>query len=358
MNFLDFVKQEKLKTDKALKLTLDRFVAESSKLDTDYGDFTQEIAAITLRGGKRLRSLLVRLGHDLVATEKPDFDLLTASLYSELLHIFILIHDDIADRDLKRYGGPSLEVVFKNKFKERFGTENDHFGLTMALIAGDLLHTLGDGVMIDAKLPDSIKIQVMRQMQHTLHQVIAGWHIHFWQNHMPVSEVKIEKYLKGMELVSASYTVQGPLELGLILAQEQEKYSKKLKQFGYHVGLGFQIQDDILGIFGDTEQTGKPTGNDIREGKKTLLVLKAYEKANKAEKKFLEKSLGDSEITSITLDKVREVIKLTGSLDYSNTQAQEHIQKAITILDSLEKVNAEPKNRLHQLAEFVIKRNY
>ena len=288
----------------------------------------------------------------------PKFDLVQLSLYPEILHVFILVHDDIADRDLKRYGGPTLEADFQNQFKERFGYDNKMFGQSLAIIGGDLLHVLATGVLDDANAPAELKIKVQRHIQNVLHQVIAGWNIHFWQNSVPLSEAKSERYLKGMELVSASYTIQGPLEMGLILSGTQDKYSKILAEYGYHVGMAFQIQDDILGVFGDSKQTGKPSGNDIREGKKTLLVLEGYQKASDSQKKILEQHIGNTEITDQDLNAVKEIITSTNSLELSKQTAAEHAQKAQTILEKLKDVDPDSKQKLQELAEFVVARKY
>lgn len=358
MEFIDFIKQEKNKSDTCLKKCFDAFIKASADIDPHYGSFAQAIADLSLRGGKRIRPLLVRLSHDLVASKPAAFDLVQASVYVELLHIFILIHDDIADRDLKRYNGPTLEVKFQQELKQTYGHEDPHFGTSLALVAGDLLHVLGNGVMIDAQVPEPIKLQAMRHMQLILHQVIAGWHIHFWQNQTPLAQASTQRYLKGMKLVSASYTLQGPLNLGLILAQKQTEFGQDLTTFGYHVGMGFQIQDDILGVFGDTQTTGKPAGNDIKEGKKTLLVLNAYQKCSNEQKSFLEKNLGNRQLTSKQLDEIKDIIISTGSLKHSQTTAENHIYQALTVLDSLTGVNRQAQTNLKSIAEFVIKRDY
>jgi geranylgeranyl diphosphate synthase type I len=358
MDFVEFVKAEKQKTDQQLTVSLKRFIQASRQIDPEYGEFARAITDLATRGGKRLRPLLVRLSHDLVAEENPGFDLVQASIYVELLHLFMLVHDDIADRDLRRYGGPTLEVVFQDRLQSRLGKTDKHFGTSLALIAGDLLHVLGNGVMIDADIPETVRLQTLRHMQRVLHQVIAGWHIHFWQNQIPLVEASSERYLKGMELVSASYTVQGPLELGLILAEKQVEFSKPLNQLGYHVGMAFQIQDDILGVFGDPKVTGKPAGNDIREGKKTLLVLEAYDKASIAEKKVLEQIVGDPDISQKQLDSVKEIITTSQAFEHSKSQAHQHIENAIKILDSLKGVNSKPQQRLKELAEFMVSRQY
>lgn len=358
MEFTDYIKSEKKLTDTQLLIHLDRLVEESEAIDENYATFALAIKNLALRGGKRLRPLLVRLSYELLSSSQPEFNLVEISIYTELLHLFMLVHDDIADKDMKRYGGPSLEQEFASEFKSTFGYENLHFGTSLALIAGDLIHVLANGVMIDAQIEEAKRTEVMRHMQHVLHQVIAGWHIHFWQNHQPLSQASQERYLKGMQLVSASYSVQGPLLLGAILADKQDQYGERLNQLGYHIGMAFQMQDDILGVFGDTHTTGKPAGNDIREGKKTLLVLKAYELSNDEAKQLLEKVVGKSDMNSDELDKIKSLIESSGALRSAKSLAEEHVEKAFEILDQLEGVNPEPKQTLQQLAEFMVKRSY
>jgi geranylgeranyl diphosphate synthase type I len=145
--------------------------------------------------------------------------------------------------------------------------------------------------------------------------------------------------------------------VGIIFGGKTKTLERGLKSYAKHVGIAFQIQDDILGVFGETKETGKPVGNDIREGKKTLLVLKAYERASAKHKRLLRKLIG-REVNEEQLKIIRAVIRETGALDYSYQLARRQVRLAQNYLKKIETKDKEAVARLRRMAEYVIVRNY
>ncbi len=352
-DFRKFLAQEKAITDKELKLLLKEKRTEAIGLSHEMLQMAEMSLEPFLRGGKRIRPMLMRLSYRLAGGE-VNGDLVKASLFSELMHDFILVHDDIADRDFQRHGGASLEAAFREVFKKRFGRENRHFATAMAIVGGDYLNVIAHQVLAESRFPAKAKEKCELVMAKTMQEVMAGWYVHQLQNQQQIDEVHEADYLKGMKLVSASYTIESPLLLGLALA-ERNLYEKELREYAYHTGMAFQMQDDILGIYGDSEITGKPVGNDLREGKKTVLVLRAFKQASEKEKRFWRERLG-ADLSDGEIEKMQRLIRESGALDSAVKEAKRHVAEAVKAINDIKE--SEEKERLEQLAQFVVERNH
>jgi len=354
--FVELMNKEKAITNKALVEFWGKEKLDAMDLDRNLAQMVELIEKQFMRGGKRARSMLVRLGYRF-GGGKMNKEIIKVSLFVELVHFFVLVHDDIADRDYKRYGGKTLEVEYGEWFQRQFGRVYAHFGTAQAVVAGDLIKVMAHQVLHEARIEAGAKSRCELQMTKTLKQVVAGWHLHQIQNHMKIGEVREEEFLKGMRMVSGSYTFEGPLRIGLILAGKKGQGMNVLDEYAYHAGMAFQIQDDILGVFGETEKTGKPVGNDLREGKKTLLVLVAYKRAGEKERKFMERWVG-SDLGNKELRSLQKIIKETRALEYSEEVAKKHVREAVEVVEKLEVGETRAKEILKQLAEFVVGRNY
>ena len=160
-----------------------------------------------------------------------------------------------------------------------------------------------------------------------------------------------------MRLVSSSYSFEMPLMLGVILGKGSEELRVNLKEYAYYTGMAFQIQDDILGVFGESEVTGKPVGNDIREGKKTLLVLKLFERAGNKERRMLKEKLG-SNVSDKDIRVIQKLIRESGSLGYSKKLALESVDKAKAAINKVGDKSGDEVEFLANLAEFSVARDH
>ncbi|MFC1748269.1 polyprenyl synthetase family protein [Pseudomonadota bacterium] len=352
----DFLASEKKITDDALRWFFGEEKKKAGLVDDELVYLMETIEKMMLRGGKRARALLVRLAYGLVEGAETE-KIVKASLYVELMHLYILVHDDITDRDLKRYGGETLEVLYGKRFMRLYGKENEHFGQSVAMVAGDLIQTMAHSVLVDSGFEAELIVEIERVMAQTLKEVVTGWYLHQLQNHQSLGKAREERYLAGMKLVSASYSFEAPLMIGLVLGRADNKTKKVIKNYAYHVGMAFQMQDDILGVFGKTKETGKPVGNDIREGKKTLLVLRAYQEIGRKEKEFMAETVG-KEMSDKSLKKMQQLIRESGSLEYSQNMARKHIKQAKLELENLERVEKKRLESFVGLADFVLERKY
>ena len=346
MNLKQALEENKKQIDNFLFEYLNKKKEEANKYGGELSIHVDLIEKQILRSGKRIRPFLLGLTYTIAGGVDKELVIRLGSAV-ELLHQYFLIHDDIVDKDDKRYGDLSLHKAFENEIGDSYS------GMSMAIIAGDYINSLVHEIIINTDIEAGKKIEILKLLHQTIQNTMIGWQIHYFQNKIPIEQGSEERYLKGMELVSAKYTFETPALIGLMMQNNQELIPD-LKECARLVGMAFQIQDDILGVFGNTNKTGKPAGNDLREGKKTLLILKAYKNANIEQKKFISNNLG-KEIDQQQLDELRDIITQTGSLTFSQDMARSYINEAKLLLDNIN-VNSDKLEMFRQLADFVISR--
>lgn len=311
---------------------------------------------MVLRGGKRIRPYLCWCGYTLGGGTE-DKKIIRIGAAVELLHNYLMNLDDMADRDTVRHGGPTLEISYaQSLFSGYPKSTRAHYARTWTEIAGAILNTYMYELIRTSGFSSE---QIMESLEivdtHMLEETAVGWQIHMMQNHEPLSQAKEERFEKGLRLVTAQYTFVNPLLLGAVFAGKRSVFEPVLTAYGTHVGTAFQIQDDILGLFGKTEETGKAVGNDVREGKKTLLIQYAHQHCNEEDQKFLERVVG-SPITAKELERVQAIVRKSGSLQYSQEKAKKHVEDGVAALQSLETGNMDIKQQLIEIAQFVIQR--
>ncbi|MBP9700029.1 polyprenyl synthetase family protein [Candidatus Woesebacteria bacterium] len=326
--------------------------AVSKEIHSSLYDSVVQLETFSLRGGKSVRSFLSLTAAKLAGLPESE-ELYKACASVELHHKHILILDDIADRDETRYGGPTLEHAYYAVFGE--DPDGKHRALSFAMLDGVLLGALSKELLLSSSFPPQVLIDCIKLFDTVMYRdTLAGWQIHGLQCIEPLRDSSEELFIKGLLLVTARYTFTGPLLFGLTLAQSTDpKLKQAIVDYGEAVGTAFQMQDDILGLFGDPKVTGKPVGNDVREGKKTLLVQYAYHHTTKEDQTFLEQILGKP-LTPQDLEKVQAIVKDSGALDYAKELAKSYVEKGIQALEGLEE--SESKTTLIELARYIISR--
>ncbi|MCC6043181.1 MAG: polyprenyl synthetase family protein, partial [Candidatus Verstraetearchaeota archaeon] len=248
----------------------------------------EEISRFTLGGGKRLRPLLMILGY---AGSKGVVDnrIVRASISIELVHSYLLMHDDVMDRDEFRRGRPTVWRAFRDLHAEAYGLEEaTHYGYSMAIIAGDLAAAYAVQALLRSEFEYDVVLKAVELMQDVIEKTGHGQILDMTLEKEPLSAVKEEDVLEVHKLKTALYTIDGPLRMGGILARADEDLLKAYTRYAIPVGIAFQLQDDILGVFGDEAIVGKPVDSDIKEGKRTLLVVKAWERATPEQRRVME----------------------------------------------------------------------
>lgn len=340
-----------------IQQALKNFLAEQHKLAPEltphWAESIDTITDFVMRGGKAIRPLLVVLSYQLFGGKEDAVYAVAAGV--EMLHKYLLNMDDIADRDEKRYGGPTIWQFYQLKYQD--WQDKEHHGRTLAEVDGVLMASFATELVRTANFPANKILDVLGIMnQRSYWKTIAGWKIQYFMNHTALPDATEEEFLKGLELVTGQYSFVAPLKIGALLAgvKESSTEMKALEEYGHHIGRAFQLHDDVLGLFGEPEETGKPVGNDVREGKKTLLLQRAYKKSNKADQKFLTDVCGRN-LTASELKRVQEIVKETGALAESEKLAKESVEKGIAALAVLDQQKNEVE-LLKELANFVIER--
>lgn len=343
----------KERIDRELSVFLKR--AEKEHSLAPFGKtFFNAVAEFTLRGGKRIRGALVLLGYK-GFHGRTESAVLGIAAAIELIHSFLLIHDDIIDRDALRRGKPTLHKVFECRFprQTRFAEEKRHFGVSLAITAGDLVAVLAYESIVKSGLSLHIKKEVLQETNKLLFSVIQG------EAEDVVVQYQERATVAGVQSVythkTALYSFWYPLALGGLIAGAPRSKREALKQYAMPLGIAFQIQDDILGVFGDAEKTGKPAGSDIREGKKTLLVLETLKRGNAQQQKLLLRTLGNERLKPQELDAVRDIFRETGAFAACVKHSQTLVKKAQAALPKLG-LKKSVAAFLFRLAAYIIER--
>lgn len=278
-------------------------------------------------GGKRLRAAFVYYAYQMFGGTNEE-EILKAGAAMELLHSYLLVHDDVMDNSDVRHRRPTIHNIYKNRAKDKFKNIKDakHFGESVAICLGDILCHLGLEVMANTNFEDKYKVRALSKLHSAFADTGYGQVIDvFGEGMVDVDEAHI---MLVHNFKTGKYTYENPLHVGAILAGIENGDLQTLSDYAIPAGIAFQIQDDILGMYGDEYRIGKPANSDLKEGKKTLLIIKAYENADEHQKKILDRTLGNKSIKTKDLEDVRKVIIDTGSLDYSKNKALELVTKA------------------------------
>jgi len=307
----------------------------------------------TLRGGKRIRAILMIMGYRLYGGNMGR-DIIKAASSLELVQSYLLIHDDIMDESELRRGKKTVHKIYEDiHLKRGYGGSPKRFGENMGITLGDLANAYALEILSSSNFPADRKIKAIEKLNEIIEYTGYGQIIDIYSG--MVEEFREEDLLLLHRYKTARYTIEGPLILGAILAGES---GKGLEKYAISVGVAFQLHDDILGLFGNEEKLGKPVTSDLAEGKKTLLIIKALENASEEERREIFNALGNPAVTMEQLERVREIVKKTGSLDYSIKMAIRLIEEGKSALRHLEVKDEEARSFLLWLADYIIKRSY
>lgn len=323
----------------------------TENIDHDTAHIVRSLSEFTLRKAKRLRAAFLYYGYALFAP--PNDDVVHASLAMELVQSYLLIHDDIIDRDPMRRGKPTVHVQYA-------AGKDEHYGNSMAVLIGNVGNSYAVDILTEAasRFSDQQKIRAVREMNSYILTVILGQvrdlqQQRDWMKGGPISENDI---LKTIHMKSGVYTVEGPLYLGAILAGADDRELKQLSRYAKPLGIAFQLRDDINGLYGDEGKTGKPADSDVKQGKCTLLMYRALQAATPVEQAALRAALGNQGLTAQQLDEVRDIVKRR-SLDSIVAFADEQAGRAVSAIRDAP-FRAEGKEFLLGIAEFIARRDH
>lgn len=347
---LSWFKEEE---DLAIKHFLGKKRKEAEEISPEFVTLLDEVERFILSGGKRVRPAFLYSGY-VASGGKAHDAAVYASMSVEFLHTFALIHDDIIDRSDLRRGKPTSHKTFeKYHVMKKFPGSKEHFGLSSAILAGDLAYAFAEEILTSAPFPQERVRRARYYFDQMKFQVIAGEYLDVLGGYK--KSLKEDDILNIIEYKTAKYTVERPLQIGAMLAGAEVDILETFTAYGIPLGQGFQLQDDIFGVFGDKKKIGKPTDSDIKEGKMTVLIAKAYEWSNKRQRRDLNSILGNFEAKEADIDKVRLIIYETGAFDYATKLSHKLIEQARDAIAAA-KLQKEGKEYLLSAANYLITR--
>lgn len=347
--------------------TLARHRDALSPLGPDAGAVLDETFQF-LQGGKRFRAQFAVLGYrairplDVTADVEQEFGaVLDAACALELFHAAALIHDDVIDRSETRRGRLATHRRFAEMHQMgNMRGDSDHFGVASALLIGDLLQSWADELMqaacgaVDRERAARARAHFNRMRS----EVAIGQYLDVFEEQQPTfapHSEQLERSTRVLVFKSAKYSVEAPLLVGAALAGADAELESPLAAFGLPVGVAFQLRDDLLGVFGDEHVTGKPAGDDLIEGKRTVLVTLTRDTLPLTQRHILDDMLG----TDLDPEEVRmlqRTIRDSGAVDEVETMITRNVDRAVSALQGT-KIRPDAAHLLAQLAERAAQRS-
>ena len=311
----------------------------------------EAIEDFVLGAGKRLRPAFAYWGYrGAGGTDSPELVAAVAAL--EFVQASALIHDDVMDDSDTRRGEPAVHRRFAalHRGSDWIG-EPDAFGQAAAILLGDLTLVWSDELLHSSGLDPAVVARARPVFDEMRTEVTAGQYLDV------LGQATADSTMRWAQMVarykSAKYTIERPLLFGAALAGAGPRFVRAYSGYGLPLGEAFQLRDDLLGVYGDPARTGKPAGDDLREGKRTYLVAAALEAADPAQRTVIETGLGHPEVD---VDALRAVFVATGARERTEQRITELTTEAVAALDSVD-LPDEPKAVLTELAGAATRRS-
>lgn len=354
---------------------IDNFLAARSSILSSLGpdvlplqDFSREF----LSGGKRFRAQFCYRGwrsvggapaHDAVLGAP----VLGAAAALEVFHAAALLHDDIIDSSDTRRGAPSAHRHFEGLHREAgFAGDPGRYGRSAALLLGDLLLGWSDE-LIDEAMAQAIAalgapqaaLAARREFNLMRLEVTAGQYLDILEENAWSTHPDDEQLARAERVIvfkSAKYSVEAPLAIGALLAGGTVDQVDALRRFGLPLGIAYQLRDDLLGVFGDADVTGKPSGDDLREGKRTVLIALARTALDERSVRMLDALLGDPGLDDAQVEWLQQTIAGSGAVQRVEQRIAENVRQAVAAIET-GPIDADSRQRLRGLADAVTRRS-
>jgi geranylgeranyl diphosphate synthase type I len=302
-----------------------------------------------MAGGKRLRPAFCHWAFVGAGGDPDDQRVVDAGAALELLHTFALIHDDIMDGSVTRRGRDATHVTFQAMHAANgWHGEQRRFGEGVAILVGDLAFVYADLLLHDAP-PAAIAVFTELRLEVNIGQYLdlLG---------TARRDASVESAQRICIYKSGRYTTERPLQLGAALAGRLPALADALTAYGAPLGEAFQLRDDLLGVFGDTAVTGKPVGEDLREGKPTALYALAAAEAHGAAAELLARRFGAADLDEAEVAQLQAVLVETGARDKVEARIAELLDQSTAALARID-ITAEARRELEALAVYVAGRD-
>jgi len=337
-----------------IQQTLTEFISDHRKIMVDISPDTSVLVDSLenlVAGGKRLRPAFAYWGY-LAAGGKDCAEILRACAALEFLQACALVHDDVMDNSDTRRGAPAVHKQFETIHNQgNWLSDPTRFGLGAAILIGDLALSWADELIFTSGLT-SAQISRANEIYHVMRtELMAGQYLDLLEQVR--GEITVERSATVIRFKSAKYTIERPLLMGAAIADASPEVLSALSQYGLALGEAFQLRDDILGVFGDAEITGKPIGDDLREGKQTMLIARAREIGTNEQIMLIDSALGNQSLSELEVKKVQDALIESGVHDDIEKRIASQLN---TALNAISTFSDDVKNALTELALMATKR--
>jgi geranylgeranyl diphosphate synthase type I len=341
--------------------TIDEYLGEQRGILSEISDeslpLISSIATLT-SGGKRMRALLCYWGWRAAGGSAEHSAPVVAGTALEFFQAAALIHDDIIDRSDTRRGRPSVHRQFSARhLSGGWHLDAERFGVSAAILAGDLCLAFSEELFTTACSDAGDAARVIFNRMRT--EVMAGQYLDLLEEAVGPDQSAADAERRALNILrfkSAKYSMERPLMLGGALAGADDRLLEAFSSFALPLGEAFQLRDDVLGVFGDPEVTGKPAGDDLREGKRTFLIARALGSGDQATRAAINAMLGDTSLDDDAVAVLRSLIEGTGALTATEALIRSRSDEAFEALETLP-VDEVPRRALRLLAEAAVTRS-
>ena len=355
MKFLEFLKKYKPKIEEAIKkLYMKKINSSKNKFLSSY--YT-ELKNYFLSGGKRIRPLLTIATYKAFCEDKED-KIISPGIGVEFLHNASLIHDDIIDKDDFRRGSPAFHYRFQNYHETYKLKKMDKidYGNSIGIIGGDSAFFLGIEAYLYSDFEEDLNLKAIEYYENAFIDIANGVLIEI--DMVNQQNISISDYIDMVSLKTGALLEKAML-IGANYARLEEKYKNLLSVYAINLGIVFQMVDDILGTFGDEKVTGKPTDGDIREGKKTCLLIHALASLSQQDADRLNLLLKKQDMTENEVNEIKSLFIKADAANTCKNLATRYYNEAKEALNNLKNLMSYSEFELFgDLLDFVLNRNF
>jgi geranylgeranyl diphosphate synthase, type I len=333
----------------------DSYAQARRRSQPPFRPYLERSREFTLRGGKRFRALLVLAGYHL-ATRKEPGAAVPAAAALEHFQSWMLVHDDIIDHSATRRGGPTLHRILAEEHRAMGGLGNpEDYGLGIGVTLGDMEESFTIEGLLSVRAPAPRRLAALAEYARMTRRTAYGQLLDIRNGSVDVAGVREADVLLVHELKSAVYTVSSPLRIGAILGGGRETLLEDLDAFGLAAGVAFQLRDDVLGTGFDAQSSGK-SANDLQEGKRTLLVVHAWQHGSDSDRAAIRAVLGRADASEADLEAARAAIRSSGSLAHSEKKIAALSTTAMRRVKRSRSLHASGKALLGEVADRLVRR--
>jgi len=323
---------------------------EAAAIDPSYGALWQSIEQLQQAGGKRLRSYMTLLIFS-AYSDQPLESILPSAAAQELLHLAMLIQDDVIDRDFTRYGVKNITAQYLDHYKNLPEADRTHFAQSSAMLAGDLLISEAFILIAETQANPTAVLTAQRLLAKAIFHVIGGELLDTEASF----KADAAHPLVIAEQKTASYSFVTPFLMGATLAEAPQEQRDILQNLGHQLGIAYQLRDDIIGVFGKESLTGKSSEGDVREGKFTLMIDEFYRRASDEQRTHFDTIFGNAEANSKEIEIARTLLEESGAKQALEEMIEGYQEVSLSLLEQLS-VNETHRQAFRHLIDLCLQR--